>query len=687
MSKQVSSNTVAHEKLLLNPFEVSDDQILERIYITHFHCVEKYDVGPLYNVASNVIKHSIEIADSIKKDPQQIEEVGEETGALISFQRLPALKRIACQMICTGRGEQYAHQTTMLILEQLRDYSWDAKAVITLAAFALEFGKFWQLAPIQRDKLGKALAELNSLHCVEENIEHLTNFNRLVEKVMQVVKCITHWKQMITAEYNVKDVPSLTDTLHEIPVLAYWTISTLVTCTSYIDFLGDKNYRYDLSKFDYKLEFILKNFKDHEDKCNTQIGRIKDYLRRKDIINSIETDTQIDIVKFLEALIIPSDSQYSRPTLYNGLTGGQAGIGEFKNKYVLLFISGLDHIENEIQLLKSIDEKLKEEPKELEGYRKEDFKILWIPIVSVWDEEQKKKLDATKVMWYVVKEFNFQTGIDLIKEVFNYNDNPIIMLISPEGKVENPDAKQIISKWGIDGFPFRKSDHTRLTQQWNWFWTEMNSLSPTIRELIKRDSYIFIYGGSNIKWIQDFTTAVEKLKKNETDLSLEDTRIESYALGSDSPKIVPRFWITIDNLLASRKQTTKGGEEVQEDSTTREIKKLLLLKQDPHGWAILTRGSQVKLLGHGEAMLRTVAEFGSWKGTLNSEVSFDAAFKVHYKKCKDKTVPQKCEHREFANYPTDILAHIPCPNKCGHEMEVASVKYMCCHGHETNDFT
>lgn len=168
----------------------------------------------------------------------------------------------------------------------------------------------------------------------------------------------------------------------------------------------------------------------------------------------------------------------------------QVGVGEFKNKYVLLFISGLDNIEHEIQLLKSIDEKLKEDPKELDGYSKEDFKILWIPIVDAWDDDKRKILEnANKVEWYVVKEFNFPTGMRLIKEVLNYKDNPIIMLISPEGKVENPDAKQIISTWGMDGFPFRTSDHTRLTQQWNWFWNEMINLSPTIRELVSAKHY------------------------------------------------------------------------------------------------------------------------------------------------------------------------------------------------------
>lgn len=52
-------------------------------------------------------------------------------------------------------------------------------------------------------------------------------------------------------------------------------------------------------------------------------GAIEDYSRRKDIINAIQTDKENDIVKFLEALIIPSDSHGSKPILYNGLTGVQ----------------------------------------------------------------------------------------------------------------------------------------------------------------------------------------------------------------------------------------------------------------------------------------------------------------------------------------------------------------------------
>jgi len=162
-------------------------------------------------------------------------------------------------------------------------------------------------------------------------------------------------------------------------------------------------------------------------------------------------------------------------------------VEEFKKKYVLLFISGLENIKEDIKVLNSINEKLKES-REVENHRSEDFKILWIPIVDEWNEERRKKLENnlrdTKFEWYVVKYFNCETSLKLIKEVFNYEGKHIIPLINPQGKVENIDAKQIISQWGIDGFPFRTSDQCRLSQQWKWFWSEITKFNPAIEHLV-----------------------------------------------------------------------------------------------------------------------------------------------------------------------------------------------------------
>ncbi|CAJ1965066.1 unnamed protein product [Sphenostylis stenocarpa] len=672
--------------LLQNPFEFSDEHILDNVYRTHFHCVEKCDVQSLHTVASTVINHSIQITDTVLAKGSQLSDRYREESTITSQQLTAKLKRIACQMVCTARGEHYAHHTTMLILEQLKAYSWDAKALIVQAAFALEYGKFLYLPlTTQYQQSEKSLADLNGLLMIQQNTQQLTFFNLVVKKVMQVIDCITEWKRLTSAGYDIKDVPTLAETLHEIPVVVYWAIFTFVTCTGQIDdFTDHRVHKHELSKnFENKLDLILRNFREHLEMCSREIGRIEDYSRRKNIVNI----TGKDIVKVLKALIISSENKDSRHNVINGLTLELVKIEEFRKKHVLLFISGLEHNDEEIHLLKTIYEKLKEKPREVEGYKKEDFRILWIPIVDEWTEDRRKtletKLQRTKFGWYVVKHFSFETGIKLIKEVFNYSEKPVIPLISPEGKVENIDTKQIISMWSIDGFPFRTSDHTRLTQQWNWFWSEMTKLNPRIGDLIEEDRYLFIYGGTDTMWIQEFTTAIEKLKRDVETLSSQvDITVDSYQLGREDPKIVPRFWIAIDSLLASRKQQMmKGGDQGVQDFATKEIKRLLFLKQDPKGWVILSKGHNVKLLGQGEAMARTVKDLCVWHLKLHEEVSFDVAFKEYYESIKVKDSPKKCEHSEISNYPTDILAHIPCPNmECGRSMEVTSVNYRCCHG-------
>lgn len=194
--------------------------------------------------------------------------------------------------------------------------------------------------------------------------------------------------------------------------------------------------------------------------------------------------------------------------------------------------------------------------------------------------------------------------------------------------------------------------------------------------------HLFIYGGTDTKWIQEFTTAIETMKRQVEKVLQMDITIESYQLGKEDSKVVPRFWIAIDSLLTRRRQNMKGGEGVQEFAIS-EIKRLLSLKQDPKGWVIFSKGYNVKLLGHGEPMCETVKDFAEkWHGKLHEHVmSFDAAFKEYYEGIKVKDCHKKCAQNVISyNYPTDIVERIPCPNKdCRRAMGVTSVKYKCCH--------
>ena len=73
-------------------------------------------------------------------------------------------------MACKGPGVVNAHETTLAILGMLSSYSWDARAVMTLAAFALDYGEFWLLMQIgASDQLTKSMAILKGLPVLAGN--------------------------------------------------------------------------------------------------------------------------------------------------------------------------------------------------------------------------------------------------------------------------------------------------------------------------------------------------------------------------------------------------------------------------------------------------------------------------------------------------------------------------------------
>ena len=59
----------------------------------------------------------------------------------------------------------------------------------------------------------------------------------------------------------------------------------------------------------------------------------------------------------------------------------------------MLFFSSLDNIGDEISLLNSINNGLQENSgEEIKGFKKGDFKILWIPIVDDWNNQNIQQL-------------------------------------------------------------------------------------------------------------------------------------------------------------------------------------------------------------------------------------------------------------------------------------------------------
>ncbi|KAK7268784.1 hypothetical protein RIF29_21493 [Crotalaria pallida] len=651
MSQQ--SNGVSSANLALikkaqlpNPFDLVDSEILDKVYLTHLHDDQKCDKDILFNIVSTVVLNRSII---------------ESRAAVTSFQpEFPTLKLISCQMIKTPPGLHYVHQTTMWILQHLKTYSWDAKALVTLAAFALEYGNLLYLNQVSTP--GPLVNSLKQLNQVQNRKLPAANY---VELVGDVIQHIQDWAK--SSSYDTEEVPSLSDALQEIPVVVYWTLAFLVASTGNLTGVSD----YVLSGFTERLSSADNKLKEHLTRIKVQIDFANDYWRRKKAFFNPK-----NIVEFLK-LLIHRNNGSPTPLVYEGTTKNKKDIEVFRQKHVLLFISSLNRIDDEILLLNSIYDRLQENPEEvIKGYKKEDFKILWIPIVEdvVWDDSLKIKFNnlKNKINWYALEYFYELPGIGLIRENLNYKGDPIIPVINSQGEIINGDAMHLIFQWGIDAFPFRKIDGDDLTLKWKWFWDVARKVNLGIQ--VKGDRYIFIYGGTDKKWVQNFTLAVDKIKRHETILRA-DAIIEYYHLGKDDPKIVPRFWIEIES-----KKLKKHQEEL--DCKIQDIvKSLLCLKQDPQGWVILSKGSNIKLLGHADPMYDTVKDFEIWQDKVLQKEGFDIAFKEYYEtKVKEIYARQPCETINVDNYNSNVLATITCPNPtCGRVMEVTSINYKCCH--------
>lgn len=152
----------------------------------------------------------------------------------------------AWQMSCKPPGEEIALKTTLAILNNhLSNYSWASKAVLTLAAFALEYGDFWLLSDQQHqstEPLAKSLAiikrvpTLTKPSALQKHRNAILEINNLIKATWHMVKDIFEL-ETLKSTYDTKVVPALAPAFEQVPVDVFWAIITIVAIVSQIDCL------------------------------------------------------------------------------------------------------------------------------------------------------------------------------------------------------------------------------------------------------------------------------------------------------------------------------------------------------------------------------------------------------------------------------------------------------------------
>ncbi|KAK7391679.1 hypothetical protein VNO78_20098 [Psophocarpus tetragonolobus] len=645
-----------------NPLNMSDEQILEQIYTTHVHSHTKFDVDSLFILVENTLRRSTLIVDNaVQGSKASLEQVEDKIPQANFNSPLCTLKQISSEMACKVPGEENAHKTTMTILVMLSNYEWDAKAVLTMAAFAMEYGEFWLLAQQQpTDPMAKSVAFLKGVPmltkpaALQKHRHAITELNNLVKTTLLVIELIFELEKLTT--FDTKDVPALLPAIQQIPVDVYWAIITIVAIVTQIEYLTtESGNKTDLSHYAQKINIILNKLRKQIILCRQEIEEAEYHQRLRKIFQ-----TPTEIMEVFKFLVFTKDAPQ---LLFDGATKTTVEISELKKKHVYLLISTLDMTEEEILVLRPVYDYIKSS---------DEYKIVWIPIVEEWTEKLLKRFEflKSKMPWYVVQHFGPIAGYRFIKEEWHFKKRPMVVVLNPQGKVQHANAFHLIHVYGMKAFPFTSADQERIDREIHWIGSVVGDHHPHISTWIREQKYILIYGGSDKEWIQQFTKYATAFAHDAT-LKEAKIQIELFCVEKEEKSFLRRFWSGIESLFVTKAHNTV-------DAVTKEVQKMLSYKNET-GWAVLCKGSSVVVSGHGTTILKTVAEFEKWKEVVLKK-GFEHSFIEHHEKITRTT--HRCIHLEIPNIAGKLPDNIKCP-ECGRIMEIF-ISYKCCHTDNTS---
>uniref|UniRef100_A0A7N0UID7 Sieve element occlusion C-terminal domain-containing protein n=1 Tax=Kalanchoe fedtschenkoi TaxID=63787 RepID=A0A7N0UID7_KALFE len=149
---------------------------------------------------------------------------------------------------------------------------------------------------------------------------------------------------------------------------------------------------------------------------------------------------------------------------------------------------------------------------------KAPFRIIWIPLYSSSDKavvDQHFKAQKSYMECYVTPYPSMVSNeaAEFIKAKWRFkNKSNILVALDPNGRVLNINAMHMIWNWLARAFPFTRSRERALWKE------ESFGLRLLLHEMfsdwIRDKRYVFIYGGDNEEWIQQFTTSARSVAAN-----------------------------------------------------------------------------------------------------------------------------------------------------------------------------
>ncbi|MED6158364.1 hypothetical protein PIB30_032118 [Stylosanthes scabra] len=367
---ETSQSADLHVNSPLNPFKVNDDVISKDISIHHDGAqVVSKDVNSLFEFASKIVRSRLSnFTHSLDLKHVTVDVVEKKVPESAFRPTYSQLKEIVSQMTCDSLKESNAHESVVGVLKKLKSYRWDAKAVIALSAFALDFGQTRRRLSLTqvRKKEDNASLELQVFRLAEEENKPTQLDSTLVDNTLELIDKIIELEKL----FDDKSCKARLD------VYTYWAIFSIFACANNQVEPAMKNKL--VGKLNSTVAEINANLLE---KIDHEIEQFQDY-------SISPMDVSSEISQLLEAIIYPY--KFDRfQSIARSTSKELVTMDKLKTKTLFLFISGLGLEDHKIiESLESIYNAIGKHTDE------KDYMILWAPAVKTWGQKAENKFQS-----------------------------------------------------------------------------------------------------------------------------------------------------------------------------------------------------------------------------------------------------------------------------------------------------
>ncbi|KAK9052712.1 hypothetical protein SSX86_029342 [Deinandra increscens subsp. villosa] len=514
------------------------------------------------------------------------------------------------------------HTRTLVLLEILRNYRWDAKVVLILTAFAISYGEFRLILKVYpNNALAASVAVLKNL--CWRNFEALRPqfkaMEMLIKEMVELAKCVLRF-ECLPLQFVLNDDHDCTlmaDAKSNIYLATYWIFRSTLTSASQITDLIAMNQEQVLFLFHFSwnsnitanaawgLSSLAIRLSGISSSLRMQVDAYQERIEQKlyeKLMVLLKDHTKVDNQELLHLFFSLNDDL----PLKDSSSQEKVGISKLKQKVVMLLVSKPDLLPTEQTLL--LLQQTHEHPhnKNIE----QDYEILWVPVSpsETWTLDEHISFDylSNSLPWLSIrKPWLLNSAVArMIREEWKFKEKPLLVVLDPLGSVSNYNAIDMVLIWGPKAFPFSNSRERGLWEEESWNVKLMlDGTDHFLTQMVEGSQNICICGSGNLDWIKEFESRIKKLKNVGLQLhvihvgsrnSIESMRTTLAEINKDSfftPIKVQFFWLRLEKIKDSILQTGQIQTFTNYETLLKQVSELLDTDDHNTNWAVFGRGS------------------------------------------------------------------------------------------------